>query len=105
MNTWAVIKTGGKQYKVEEGKSIAIEKIDGKTEGAVIFDDVLAIRTEKGLVVGTPKVEKAKVRGKIEEAYKEKKIRVVKYKSKSRYTRTTGHRQQKLKVTIEKIEN
>lgn len=102
---WAVIQTGGKQYKVQEGQTISIEKISGKTEGAISFDEVLAVRSDKGIDVGKPTVEKAKVKGKVVEAYKDKKIRVVKFKSKSKYTRTTGHRQQKLRVLIEKIEN
>ncbi len=105
MDIWAIIRTGGKQYKVAVGETIAIEKIAGKAEGPVQFDEVLLVKNGEDLKVGKPIVEKAKVKGKILEAFKDKKIRVVKYKSKSRYLRTTGHRQQKLKVLIEKIES
>lgn len=102
MNTWAVIKTGGKQYKVEEGQSVVVEKLDGQKESKVSFDKVLAIGGDK-LTVGTPTVEKAKVTGIIVDTFKGKKIRVVKFKPKSRYLRQTGARQQKSKVIIEKI--
>ena len=102
MAIWAVIKTGGKQYKVEEGKTAVVEKLDGEKNSKVSFDQVLAIGGDK-VTVGTPLVDKAKVSGKIVETFKDKKIRVVKFKSKSRYMRTRGHRQAKTKVLIEKI--
>ena len=99
---WAVIKTGGKQYKVEEGREIIVEKLDGQKDANVSFDQILALGGDK-ITIGTPTVERAKVTGKIVETFKDKKIRVVKFKSKSRYLRTTGHRQQKTKIFIEKI--
>lgn len=99
---WAVIKTGGKQYKVSPGETINIEKIKNNDKESVSFDQVLALGGEN-VKVGTPFVEKAKVTGKILENFKGPKIRVVKFKSKSRYLRTTGHRQQQIKVLIEKI--
>ena len=102
MNTWAIIKIGGKQYKVEEGKTIVVEKLDGPKNSKVSFDQVLAIGGEK-TAIGTPYVDKAKVTGSIVDTFRDQKIRVVKFKSKSRYTRTTGHRQTKTKVLIEKI--
>ncbi len=98
---WAVIKTGGKQYKVEEGTKLAVEKLEGK-DGKITFDQILALGGDK-VQVGTPFLEKVKVTGKIVEQFRDKKIRVVKFKSKSRYTRTTGHRQNLTKVLIEKI--
>lgn len=98
---WAVIKTGGKQYKVEEGQSLAVEKLQSK-DGKVTFDQVLALGGDK-TQIGTPMVGKAKVTGKIVEQFRGDKIRVVKFKSKSRYTRTSGHRQNLTRVLIEKI--
>lgn len=99
---WAVIKTGGKQYKVAEGETINIEKIKDLDKESVSFDEVLALGGEN-VKVGTPFVEKAKVTGKILESFRGPKIRVVKFKSKSKYLRTTGHRQSQMKVLIEKI--
>lgn len=103
MSTWAVIRTGGKQYVVKEGQTISIEKIEGDKDSKITFDQILTLGGEK-VVVGTPLVDKAKVTGKLLETYKDKKIRVVKFKSKSRYLRTRGHRQQKTRVLVEKIQ-
>ena len=104
MYTWAIIKTGGKQYKVEEGQTLAVEKLEGDKDAQITFDQVLALGGDK-VSIGMPLVDKAKVTAKIVETFKDKKIRVVKFKSKSRYTRTTGHRHIKTKVLIEKIVN
>ena len=99
---WAVIKTGGKQYKVAPGDIIEIENLK-KDKGPITFNEVLLINEGEKVVIGKPLVEKAKVQGQIHENFKSKKIRVVKFKSKSRYLRTSGHRQQKTRVKIEKI--
>ncbi len=99
---WAVIKTGGKQYKVEEGTKLAVEKLEPKDD-KVVFDQVLALGGDK-VQVGTPLIDKAKVTAKVLEQFRGEKIRVVKFKSKSRYTRTTGHRQNLTRVLIEKIQ-
>lgn len=103
MNTWAVIRTGGKQYKVSEGQTIVVEKLNKDKDSAVTFDEVLAVRDEKGVTVGLPLIDKAKVIAKIVQHSKEPKIKVVKFKPKSRYRRTYGHRQQKTKILVEKI--
>jgi len=103
MNDWAVITTGGKQYKVVEGDVIEVEKI-GQGSGPISFDEVLLVKKDNDLVIGKPMVEKAKVKGQVLGNFKGKKIRVVKFKSKSRYLRTRGHRQEKTKVKIEKID-
>ncbi len=105
MNTWAVIRTGGKQYKVEVGQTLDVEKLGIEDGKSVTFDQVLLIKDEKSLKIGKPNIDKAKVIAKLVENFKDKKIRVVKFKSKSRYLRTNGHRHQKSKVTIEKIES
>lgn len=99
---YAVIKTGGKQYKVSEGDIIEVQKLSDK-EGKVIFDEVLLLVSDKATKVGTPTV-KAKVTGKILENKKGDKVRVAKFKSKVRYRRVTGFRPQISVVKIEKIE-
>ncbi len=104
MDTWAVIRTGGKQHKVAVGEILSVEKISAKGE-TVSFDEVLLVSSSGKLQIGKPLVEKAKVKAKILGDFKGKKVRVVKFKSKSRYLRTTGHRHQKTKVKIEKIES
>ena len=103
MKNWAVIRSGSKQYKVEEGDQIAVEKLNAVPEATVNFDQVLLIVKDDKMEIGKPLIDKAKVRAKVLENFKEKKIRVVKFKSKSRYLRTRGHRQKKTKVLIEKI--
>lgn len=102
---WAVIKTGGKQYKVSEGQKIDIEKLGKKDGESVKFDEVLLVNSNGSVKIGKPLLEKTSVKAKVVSNFKDKKIRVVKFKSKSKYLRTTGHRQQKTKVLIEKIES
>lgn len=102
MDTWAVIKTGGKQYKVSPGETISVEKLSVPENGQVSVD-VLAVKNGKGFEIGAPLVSKAKVKAKVVAQIKDKKVRVVKFKSKSRYLRTTGHRHQKTQIKIEEI--
>lgn len=99
----AIIKTGGKQHKVSEGKIYKFEKLDKKTGSSVTFDKVLFYNDGQKSVVGKPVVKGVKVTGKIIEQGKSKKIIVVKYKSKIRYRRKKGHRQLFTKVKINKI--
>lgn len=101
---YAIIKTGGKQYRVQEGDSIFVEKLASQVDAEVVFDQVLAIVNDGDVKVGTPVVEGAKVTAKVLEQGKQKKIRIFKYKAKSNYRRRQGHRQPYTKVTIEKIE-
>jgi len=106
MTKFAVIKTGGKQYKVSEGDVIAVEKLPvKKAKDKVVFDEVLLISDGKDKVkVGTPKVAKAKVEATvIEPAAKTKKVTGVKFKAKKRQKKVIGHRQQLTKVKIGKI--
>lgn len=103
MDNWAVVKTGGKQYFVSVGQTIEVEKQETDKE-QVIFDQVLAVKTNGKTQFGTPIVDKAKISAKIIQNFKAKKIRVVKFKSKSRYLRTYGHRQNLTRVKIEKIQ-
>ena len=101
---YAIIKTGGKQYRVQEGDNVFVEKLASDVDSEVVFDQVLAVVNDGDVKVGTPVVEGAKVTAKVLEQGKEKKIRIFKYKAKSNYRRRQGHRQPYTKVTIEKIE-
>ena len=101
---YAIIKTGGKQYRVQEGDSIFVEKLAADVDSEVVFDQVLAVVNDGDVKVGAPVVEGAKVTAKVLEQGKQKKIRLFKYKAKSNYRRRMGHRQPYTKVTIEKIE-
>lgn len=98
----AVIKTGGKQYLVEAGTVLEIEKVADEN-GKIVFDEVLLIDDGKSTKIGTPLVDGAKVEAEIVEQFKDKKIRVFKMKRRKRYRRTQGHRQHKTKVKITKI--
>jgi len=101
---FAIIVTGGKQYKVQEGDVIYIEKLDTDAGDSVTFDRVLAVSKGDSLVTGTPVVSGATVTGKVEKQGKGQKIIVYKYKAKKNYRRKQGHRQPYTKVTIEKIQ-
>ena len=101
---YAIIKTGGKQYRVSEGDVITIEKLEVAAEGTVSFDEVVTVVKDGDVKVGTPLVDGAKVTGTVLEHGKAKKILVFKYKAKSNYRRRQGHRQPFTKVRIEKIE-
>jgi large subunit ribosomal protein L21 len=112
---FAVIKTGGKQYKVSEGGLISIEKLKGPArphQGAgeeykkgdkISFDKVLLVDDGKNTTVGTPYIIGAKVNAEIVEIGRGKTILVMKYKQKSRYLRRNGHRQPYFKVKITSI--
>lgn len=99
----AVIKTGGKQYIVEEKKRINIEKIDKKEGEEVIFNEVLLLEKDGKVKIGRPFVENAKVFGKVIKQGKGKKITVFKYKRKTRYKVKKGHRQPFTRIEITKI--
>ena len=102
--TFAVIQTGGKQYKVSEGDEIVIETLDGKKEGdKVAFEEVLLVGDDKDTTIGTPMVSGKKVEGKILGEGKDKKVSVIRFKAKSRWRKNKGHRQPFMKVKITKI--
>ena len=101
---YAVIETGGKQYKVNEGDIIFIEKLDVNEGDEINFDTVKAVSTADGLKVGAPNVEGAKVSAKVVANGKSKKIYVIKYKAKKNEKKKIGHRQPYTKVQIVKIE-
>ncbi len=99
---YAIIKTGGKQYKVAEGDIVEIDKLPEK-DGKVVFDEVLLLVTDSGVKIGKPTVLGEKVEGKVLGSFKGTKIRVSKFKSKVRYRRVMGFRASLTKVQIEKI--
>lgn len=99
----AIIKTGGKQYKVKVGEKIRIEKLEGEEESAVNFSEVLFVGDEKSAKIGTPTVSGAKVEGKILKTAKDKKVVGIKFKPKKRYKVKFGHRQTLTEIEITKI--
>ena len=101
--TFAIIKTGGKQYKVAEGDVLEVEKLDhdGKE---IVFEDVLLVSGDKDVKIGKPNVDGAKVTAKVIEDGKGKKKMVLRYKAKTRYKKKKGHRQPYTQVQITKID-
>ena len=99
---YAIIATGGKQYRVSEGDVIYIEKIDAQVDSTVSFD-VLLMGNDGDVKIGTPVVEGVKVEGKVVGQIRGEKIVVYKYKSKKNYRRKQGHRKPYTKVEITKI--
>lgn len=104
-NEFAVIKTGGKQYKVSVGEVLNIEKIKGefKEGDKISFDKVLLVDDGSNTTIGTPYIEGAAVEGTLEEIGRAAKVIVIKYKQKSRYFKKNGHRQPFFKVKISAI--
>ncbi len=100
---YAVVAAGGKQYKVEEGDVLRIEKVAGNVGESLTFDKVLMVADGEALTIGQPVVENASVNAQIVEQGKNKKIIVFKYKRRKRYRRTQGHRQPFTAVKIDSI--
>lgn len=101
---YAIIKTGGKQYKVVKGDSVFVEKLEVKPGEEVTFDEVILLNDGKSTKIGAPLVKGAKVVAKVEKQGKEKKVVTFKYKPKKHSHSKYGHRQPYTKVTIESIE-
>jgi large subunit ribosomal protein L21 len=101
---YAVLATGGKHYRVQEGDVIFVEKLNAEVDTIVELNEVLAVGTDDGIKVGTPVVEGAKVVAKVVAQGKAKKVVVFKYKAKKDYRRKNGHRQPYTKLVVEKIE-
>lgn len=101
---YAIVETGGKQYKVAEGSTLYIEKLDVEAGSEYTFDKVLFVEKDGKVQVGSPFVAGAKVVGTVVEHGKGKKIIVFKYKSKKNYRRKQGHRQPFTKVKVTAIE-
>lgn len=100
---YAVIATGGKQYRVSVGDEIFVEKLAGEAGDAVKFSEVLMVSDDNGTQVGTPTLDGAAVDAEIVKQGKQKKIIVFKYKAKKDYRRKQGHRQPYTKLKVEQI--
>jgi large subunit ribosomal protein L21 len=100
---YAVIMSGGKQYRVAEGDVVRVEKLETESGAPVEFKDVLLVKTDAKTYIGQPLVEGASVQGVLESQGKDDKVLVFKYKAKKQYRRTRGHRQRYSQVRIEKI--
>ena len=99
---YAIIQTGGKQYKVEKGDVLRVEKLDAKADDKYTFDEVLLVGG-RSVKVGNPFVEGASVDATVVAEGKAKKVTVYKYKPKKGYHKKNGHRQQYTEVKIDKI--
>lgn len=100
---YAVIKTGGKQYKVAEGDKVRIEKIEGEQGDVVAFDEVLMLGGEDGVTVGNPTIEGAQVMGELEDISRGRKIIIFKKRRRQNSRRKNGHRQWSALVSISEI--
>lgn len=101
---YAVIRTGGKQYKVQEGDTLRIEKLDGDKGSEIEFNDILMVSSGTDVTLGAPVVENAVVKGHIVEQGKGKKVLVFKFKRRKGYRRLKGHRQHFTAVKIDTIQ-
>lgn len=101
---YAVIKTGGKQYKVEEGDTVQIEKLDAVKGDELTFDDILFVGDEDDFKLGQPRVEGCTVKARVVRQMRAKKIIVFKMKRRKGYHKTQGHRQNLTEVCITKID-
>jgi large subunit ribosomal protein L21 len=100
---FAVIKTGGKQYKVQKGDVLQVEKLDLSKDQAITFEEVLLVEDGKTTLIGTPFVDKALVHAVVVENFKDSKVLVFKKKRRKQYKKTRGHRQELTRVRIEDI--
>ena len=100
---YAVIRTGGKQYRVQEGSSLRVEKIEAAEGDSIEFDDVLLVGDGADVTVGNPQVAGGKVTATVEEQGRSRKVDVVKFKRRKGYKRQHGHRQHFTKVRVTAI--
>ena len=100
---FAIIKTGGKQYKVAVGDKVKVEKLPGEEGGVISFEEVLLTSKGDSVSIGDPRVSGAKVAGKVLQQARDKKKLVFRYHSKTRYRKTKGHRQHFTEVEIVKV--
>ena len=101
---YAIIKTGGKQYRVKPGDELDVELLPSPVDSVAEFGEVLALSDGGEVTIGAPLVEGAKVTAQVLSHYKDKKLMVFKYKSKNRYRRKRGHRQTYTRLRIQDIE-
>ncbi len=97
---FAIIKTGGKQYRVQQGDVLSVERLPAGPKKKILFDQILLIGDEKETLIGTPFLEKAVVRAEVIEDFKDDKVIVFKKKRRKQYRRTRGHRQPLTRVKI-----
>ncbi|MDP6976982.1 MAG: 50S ribosomal protein L21 [Myxococcota bacterium] len=102
---YAVVKTGGKQVRVNPGEAVRVEKLGGEVGDTIEFSDVLMVGGDEGVTIGTPQVEGAKVVGTITAQGRHPKIRVFKMKRRKGYRKTQGHRQDYTEVRIDSIDH
>lgn len=102
-DVYAVIRSGGKQYRVSPGQRLKLERFDGEAGDRVTFSDILLVSGGGEVAVGAPTVESASVTGEIVEQGRGRKIRVFKYKNKTRYRRLRGHRQLHTAVRVDEV--
>lgn len=100
---YAILKIAGKQYRVSEGENLIVDKIEGKEGEKITLDEVLLLNDGKEIKVGQPKIEGVKVEAEITRQLKGEKIRVAKFKAKSRYRRVKGFRAKLTEIKIIKI--
>jgi large subunit ribosomal protein L21 len=100
---YAVIMSGGKQYRVSEGETVRVEDLGLESGSDVEFKDILLVRTDERAYIGQPRVDGATVKGVVASTGKGDKVLVFKYKAKKQYKRTRGHRQRYSEIRIEKI--
>jgi len=101
---YAIIRTGGKQYRVEPGEVVRFERLDGEVGSSVTLDDVLLVGEGDDVQVGAPRLESVAVEGTVVEQGRDRKIRVFKHKRRKGYRRTRGHRQSFTAVKIERVQ-
>ncbi|MEX2356615.1 MAG: 50S ribosomal protein L21 [Thermaerobacterales bacterium] len=101
---YAIIETGGKQYRVTEGDVLRVERLSESVDSDVEFDRVLALGNGEDLRLGTPTISEARVTGRVLDEGREKKIMVFRYRPKKRWRKLRGHRQHYSRIRIEKIE-
>jgi large subunit ribosomal protein L21 len=97
---FAIIKTGGKQYRVQQGDVLSVEKLSAGPKKKVLFDQILLIADDNETLIGTPFLEKAAVRAEVIEDFKDEKVIVFKKKRRKQYRRTRGHRQPQTRIKI-----
>ena len=100
---WAIIETGGKQYKVAPGQKLKVEKLEVKEGDAVVFDRVLLIADGEEVKIGTPLLKGAKIEAKVLRQARDKKKIVFKFHSKTRYKKKKGHRQHFTEVEVTQV--
>ncbi len=100
---YAIVKTGGKQYRVAAGETIYVERLEAPVGEKVTLDQVLLVGSDAGVQVGAPRLEKASVVGTVLDQGRDHKVRVFKYKKRKHYRRTRGHRQSFTALRIDAI--